>query len=68
MKVQTNLKAGITTDEIVQGAQSALTSAGNAIGSAAQSISQQAQALVNNPSVRETVDKLKWWPFGPPQI
>ena len=68
MKVQTNLRAGITADEILQGAQSALTSAGNAIGSAAQSVAQQAQTLANNPGVQETVGKLKWWPFGPPQL
>jgi hypothetical protein len=68
MKVQTNLRVGITIDEISQGAQSALNSAGSAISSAAQSVGQQAQALVNNPAVKETVEKLKWWPFGPPQL
>lgn len=68
MKVRTNLRAGVTADEILQGAQSALTSAGNAISTTAQGIAQQAQTLANNPGVQETVGKLKWWPFGPPQL
>ncbi len=68
MKVQTNLKAGITMEEITQGAQSALASAGNAVGSAAQGLSQQAQTLANDPGIRKTTGKLMWWPFGPPQF
>ena len=34
MKVQTNLKAGLTMEELTQSVQSALTSAGTALGSA----------------------------------
>jgi hypothetical protein len=68
MKVRTDLRAGVTAGEVWQGARSALSSAGKAVGSAAQGIAHQAQALANNPGVRETADKLKWWPFGPPQF
>ncbi len=68
MKVQTNLKAGVTLEEITQGAQSALTGAGNAVGSAAQGLGQQAQAVLSNPSVSQAIETLKWWPFGPPQV
>jgi len=68
MKVQTNLKAGITMEEMTQSAQSALASAGSAVGSAAQGLGQQAQAVLNNPVVGETLGKLMWWPFGPPQV
>ncbi len=66
MKVQTDLRAGITLDEVVQSAQSALASAGNAVGSAAQTVAQQAQGVLNNPNVSQAINTLKWWPFGSP--
>jgi hypothetical protein len=68
MKVQTNLKAGVTIEEVMQGVQSGLASAGSAVGSAAQGLTQQAQAVLSNPSVSQAVETLKWWPFGPPQV
>lgn len=68
MKVQTNLKAGIALEQVTQQVQSALTSAGNAVGSAAQGLGQQAQAVLNNPSVSGAIDTLMWWPFGPPKF
>jgi hypothetical protein len=55
-------------EEVWQSAQSALTSAGNAIGSAAQTLAQQAQAVLNSPSVGQAVDTLMWWPFGQPKL
>jgi hypothetical protein len=67
MKVQTDLKAGVTMEEVMRGAQSTLANGANAAGSAAQGIVHQAQALANDPSVRQTAGKLMWWPFGPPQ-
>jgi hypothetical protein len=68
MKVQTNLKAGIALEEVTQQVQTALTSAGNAVGSAAQGLGQQAQAMLNNPDVSGAIDTLMWWPFGPPKF
>jgi len=68
MQVQTNLKAGVTTEEIMQGAQSVLARGADALGSAAQGIAHQAQALANDPNVQQTAGKLMWWPFGPPQF
>jgi hypothetical protein len=68
MKVHTDLRAGVTVEEVWQSAQSALTSAGNAIGSAAQTLAQQAQAVLNSPSVGQAVDTLMWWPFGQPKL
>jgi hypothetical protein len=66
MKVQTNLKAGITMEEVMQSVQSGLASAGSALGSAAQGIGQQAQAVLSNPNVSQAIDTLMWWPFGKP--
>jgi hypothetical protein len=68
MKVRTDLRAGITVAEIWQDIQSALTNAGHAVGAAAQDIAHKAQAVVNDPGVRETTGKLMWWPFGPPRL
>lgn len=68
MKVQTDLRAGVKLEEVMQGAQSALARGADAAGSAAQGIAHQAQALANDPSVRQTAGKLMWWPFGPPQF
>ncbi|MDE3091921.1 MAG: hypothetical protein KGJ80_21320 [Chloroflexota bacterium] len=68
MKVQTNLKAGITVEEIMQSVQSGLASAGSALGSAAQGLTQQAQAVLSDPNVSQAVETLKWWPFGPPKL
>jgi hypothetical protein len=67
MKVQTDLKAGVDLDEIAQSAQSALASGTEAVTSAGKGIVQGAQGVLNNPQVQETLNTLKWWPFGPPQ-
>jgi hypothetical protein len=67
MKVQTDLRAGVTADEARQGVQTSLANARNAVSSAAQGIAQQTQAFLDNPSVREMMDKLKGWPFGQTQ-
>ncbi|MBI4788812.1 MAG: hypothetical protein HY782_17405 [Chloroflexi bacterium] len=68
MKVQTHLQVGATLDQAMQGAQSALTNVASAVGSAAQGLAQQAQGVLHNPSVQETIGTLMWWPFGPPQV
>jgi|GEM_PF-4866719 hypothetical protein len=68
MQVQTNLKAGITLEEVMQSIQSGLASAGSAVGSAAQGLTQQAQAVLSDPNVSQAIDTLTWWPFGKPQV
>jgi len=68
MKVQTDLRAGVTLDEAWQATRSALVSAGHAVGTAAQGVAHKAQEMVNDPGVRKTAGKLMWWPFGPPHL
>lgn len=68
MKVHTDLRAGIALDKVWQDAQSTLAHAGQAIGAAAQGLAQKAQAVVNDPGVRQTAGTLMWWPFGPPHL
>lgn len=68
MQVKTDLRAGVTWNELWQGTQSALASGAHAVGTAAQGVAQQTQAVLDNPQVKETAGKLMWWPFGPPQF
>ena len=68
MKVQTDLRSGLTLEGAWESTQSALASAGHAVGSAGQGIAKAAQGVLNDPGVRETTGKLMWWPFGPPRL
>ncbi len=68
MKVQTDLRSGLSLEGAWESTQSALASAGHAVGSAAQDIAHKAGAVVNDPGVRKTAGKLMWWPFGPPHL
>ncbi len=68
MKVRTDLRAGVTAEEVWQCAQSALTNAANAVSNGAQNVAHKAQEVVNDPGVRKTAGKLMWWPFGPPRL